>query len=571
MSNIENEAARIKAEIEIVRVQKRQRLRDLDYFILDNSIRESTVGQLRSHTIENKKEIYQEVKRCGIQDIIVASFAHTTRVDDDFCQWLKDEGEDFGKFWSFSEVTEGLKDGVYDTAKVPISLRKNQKYGLYNTVFEVDLANPDCAWDTKFTVDDMCQLIRKWMKWVYNNINRDARILINFRDLPIVMSEAPERLLKIVEFLANMKPKKRMFGLVFEDPMGEYLPEELEAWTASVRRVMDSNDWTSGKLLVHIHQKWDLQTASQMDCLSAGADGVWASLCEEGAAMGHASSTVTLVNLIRLGNKKVLEKYNCTEVRKAAIRVTEITTGKPPHPKQVVYGERALDLVFGFIGVGDFNLGDFFGEKTVNRITTLATPEMLRDRLIYLFGENEQFTLDIAKKMKETIMDDLRSVPPRKEEYHSPVGIAILFDRSGGKLTGDMSDEIAKSKLKETHHKAIITEIRALWDEWDSQDRVQKDDRLQFDSFYHGFLAPYFGCYRCTDTKLALQTMDMDSDGFVDWNEFLVYIKWALNQYPDVQSADEVLSIAFQQGLIPAMRDEKLKHRQKMSGLRHCQ
>lgn len=87
--------------------------------------------------------------------------------------------------------------------------------------------------------------------------------------------------------------------------------------------------------------------------------------------MGHASSTVTLLNLIRLGNRKVLEAYNCKEVKKAAIRITEITTGKPPHPKQVVYGERALDLVFGFVGVGDFNLGDFFGENTVNRITTL--------------------------------------------------------------------------------------------------------------------------------------------------------------------------------------------------------
>lgn len=255
MSNIENETARINAEIEIVRVRKRQRLCNLDCFILDNSIRESTVGQLRSHTIENKKDIYQEVKRCGIQNIVVACFAHTTRVDDDFCQRLKDEGEDFSQFWSFSEITEGLKDGVYDTTTVPTSLRKNQKYGLYNTFFEVDLVNPDCAWGTKFTVNDLCRLIRKWMKWVYSNINREARILLNFRDFPIVMSESPDRLLKIVEFLATMKPQNRMFGLAFEDPMGEYLPEELEAWTASVRRVMDSNGWTSGKLLVHIHQR----------------------------------------------------------------------------------------------------------------------------------------------------------------------------------------------------------------------------------------------------------------------------------------------------------------------------
>ena len=408
---------------------------------------------------------------------------------------------------------------------------------------------------------------------VYDNINPDARIVINLRDLATTMIEAPQRLLKVVEFLANMKPRERMFGVLFEDPTGENLPEELEAWTACVRRVMDSNGWSSGKFLVHIHQKWDLQTAATMDCLSAGADGMWASLCMEGAAMGHASSSVILLNLIRLGNKKVLETYNCTEVRKAAIRITEITTGKPPHPKQVVYGERALDMVFDMGGMGgsEFNLGDFFGVETVNRITTLASPQMVKDRLVNVFGENPLFTIDMAKKMKQTIMDDLRSEPPRKEEYQSPVGIAMLFDRSGGKLTAAMSDEIAKKKVKEPHHEVLIAEIRELWDEWDMADRVQKDNCLQFDSFYHGFLAPYFGCYRCIDTKLALKAMDMDSDGFVDWNEFMVYIKWALNQHPDVKSADEVLAIAFEQGLVPAMRDEKMKYRERLSGFHHCQ
>ena len=186
---------------------------------------------------------------------------------------------------------------------------------------------------------------------MYDNSNKDARILINFRDLPQVMTQAPERLLMIVKFLSTQPPHLHMFALAFEDPMGEYLPEELEAWTASIRRTR----WSSGKILVHIHQKWDLQTASQLDCLSAGADGVWASLCEEGAAVGHACSSVTLMNLVRLGNKKVLETYSCKEVRKAAIAVTKFTTGKPPHPRQVVYGERALDLAFGSRGVGDFN------------------------------------------------------------------------------------------------------------------------------------------------------------------------------------------------------------------------
>jgi 6-pyruvoyl-tetrahydropterin synthase len=570
MSLVKTAARQMRADIDKVAEQKRDRLSEMDFFILDNSIRESTVGQLRGHTIENKKAIYQQVKKCGMHSIIVASFSQMARVDDEFCQWLKEQGEDFDKLFSFSEVCGGkIVDGAYDTETIPIALEKNRKYGLYNTFFEMDLADENVQWGTKFTVKDMCMLIEKRMDWVYDKINPKARILINFRDLPAVMDEDPERLLSIVEFLATMPPKKRMFALAFEDPMGESLPEELEAWTASVRKVMDGSGWKDGRLLVHIHQKWDLQTAATLDCLGAGADGVWASLCEEGAAMGHASSSVCLMNLVRLGNEKVQQTYNCKEFRKAAIEVTKLTTGRPPHPKQVVCGERALDLVFGFIGVGDFNLGDFFGEKTVNRITTLATPQMIVDRLTALFGENPNFTLEIAQTMKEKMLEDLNSVPPRKEEYMSETGLALLFDRSGGKLTDKMSEAIARVCVKEQHHKVIIEEIRELWDFWDAKEQEKGDGRLEFDSFYHGFLASYFGCYRCKGTKRALRAMDMDNDGYVDWNEFMVYIKWALHQYPDVTTADETLEIAFQKGLIPAMRDEKVKNPNDHDGFRH--
>ena len=557
---VRDEVTRMRADIEAVRVQKRERLQNLDFFVLDNSIRESTVGQLRGHTMENKKKIFEQVKKCGIKDIIVASFSHMTRVDDEFCQWLVDSGEDRSRLYSFSEVTEGIKDGAYDTESVPVSLRKNKKYGLANTFFEADFASKDIKWGEKFTVNDMCMLILKWIKWVKENISKDARILLNMRDLPVAMTDAPERVLEIVTFLAQLPEEHRMFALCFEDPFGEFLPEELEAWTASIRRIMDSNGWSSGKLLVHIHQKWDLQTASQLDCLSAGADGVWASLCEEGAALGHACSSVTMMNLIRMGNEKVQQTYNCKHLRSAAYEITKLTTGKEPHPKQPIYGARACDLVFGFLGIGDFDVADFFGVKAPIRITTLATVDMLRDRLINLFGEHEEFKdAKVLQAMKERMLEDLRE--GRKEEYMSKVGIALLFDRSGGKLTTSMSDVIANAKLTEPHHQGIIDEIKREWDEWDSQEK-KKDNCLHFDSFYHGFMQPYFGCYRCVDTRLAFKAIDMDADGLVEWNEFLVYIKWALHEYPDITTADETLQIAFEKGLIPAMRDEKLKNRE---------
>ena len=559
MEEVKAEVARVKADIKKIQVEKRERLKNLDFFVLDNSIRESTVGQLRGHTLENKLAIFEQIKKVGIKDIIVASFSHMTRVDDDFVQYLKDKSYDFSHFYSFSEVTEGIKDGAYDSETVPVSLKKNRKYGIPHTFFEMDLANEDVEWDRKFFSDDMCKLIYKWMKWTYKNINENARILFNFRDLPAAMAVAPERLLYVVRFLSRLPPNERPFALCFEDPLGEYLPEELEAWTAAIRRTMTTNKWSDGKILVHIHQKWDLQTAAQLDCLNGGADGVWASLCEEGAAVGHACSSVTMMNLIRLGNTKILGKYNCLQLRNAAKEVTRITTGKPPHPKQVLYGERATDLVFGFLGVGDFDLAEFFGVETPNRMTSLVTTDMICDHLEHCFGKDPQFNEDMAMKMKELILKDLRS--GRKEEYNSAAGLALLFDRAGGKLTEKMGEAVSSVKVKSEYHKYLIAEVRKEWDFWDQREIEQKDDCLQFDSFYHGFLQPYFGCYRCSTTKKALRALNMDTDGFVDWKEFLVYIKWALSQYPNVSGVEELMSIVFEKGLVPAMRDERKKQK----------
>ena len=555
---VEEETRRITQEVNQYRNQKLSRLRDLDFFILDNSIRESTVGQLRSHTLENKIAIFEEVKKCGLTDIIVASFSNMTRVDDDFCQYLVDSGEDFTNLYSFSEVTEGAKNGRYDTEKIPVSLLKNKKYGLRHTVFEIDLRNPEVKWGDTWTVQDHCQMLLKLFRWVRTEIHKEARILINFRDFSAAISSAPQRVLEVAHFVASLPPEERIFAFMYED-LGDSLPEELGMWTESVRKVMDACGWTDGRLLIHVHEQWDLQTAATLNCLSNGADGVWASVCEEGAAVGHACSLIVAMNLVRLGNKKVLKKYNCVEMRNAARKVTKITTGKDPHPKQVLYGERALDMVFGFpVQVArEFDMAKFFGVKPPNRMNTLASPEMIIDRLVNVFGEHDQFTLEIGQQMKDKMLEDLRS--GRKEEYMSDVGLALLFDRSGGKLTEDMSDVIAKSEVKNFHHQKLIDEIRALWDTWDLMDQVQGDERLQFDSFYHGFMAPYFGSYRCTMTRQALQCLDMDSDGYVNWKEFLVYIKWALRQYPDVENADELLDIAFQKGLIPAMRDEQIK------------
>ena len=71
-------------------------------------------------------------------------------------------------------------------------------------------------------------------------------------------------------------------------------------------------------------------------------------------------------------------------------------------------------------------------------------------------------------------------------------------------------------------------------------------------------MAPYFGCFVCRDTLKALQTIDMDKYGYIDWNEIQVYLKWAMHEYLNIKDVDELLSVAFRKGIIPAMQDELL-------------
>ena len=106
MSDVKHLAKEYKDHL-AERTAKYERLRDLDLFVIDNSIRESTVGELRGHTVENKWAIYNEVKKMKFKNMIVASFSHMTRVDDVFLSELVEKGEDRSTLWAFSEVTEG--------------------------------------------------------------------------------------------------------------------------------------------------------------------------------------------------------------------------------------------------------------------------------------------------------------------------------------------------------------------------------------------------------------------------------------------------------------------------------
>ena len=215
--------------------KKRARLKDLDLIVLDNSLRESTVGQLRGHTLENKRKIYDEVRKCGFQFKIVAAYSHMPRVDDSWVAEIVrecEEGkEDLGNLFAFSEFIESVSQGIPDTKTIPVGLRKMQEQGLINPIIEIDLAIKSINWE-KFTMKDMFTLLTERFKWSRKYLSPDAKIMVNLRDFPDAMVYEMERLFSLVDYIASMPAAERPFGIMFEEPTGKFLPEEVGAWTA---------------------------------------------------------------------------------------------------------------------------------------------------------------------------------------------------------------------------------------------------------------------------------------------------------------------------------------------------
>ena len=179
------------------------------------------------------------MKKVGFQNIIVASFNHMTRLGDTFCSQLKEKGEDFSKFFAFTEFIESVdKDRYPDTATVPIGFKKMKEYGIKHAIIEVDLVYGGIDYK-KFLPEDINNLLSDRMRWVRENLSKDSRIFINLRDFPESMLKNPKRIFQVVHYLSSLPPSERPFGLMYEEPSGKSMPHELAAWTAAVRREME--------------------------------------------------------------------------------------------------------------------------------------------------------------------------------------------------------------------------------------------------------------------------------------------------------------------------------------------
>jgi hypothetical protein len=75
-----------------------------DFFILDNSLRETTVGAPRGHTLEEKHKIIEAMADTGLDEIILGSYGSKVNVDSQVAEQWQHLGKSFDSTWGFSDA-----------------------------------------------------------------------------------------------------------------------------------------------------------------------------------------------------------------------------------------------------------------------------------------------------------------------------------------------------------------------------------------------------------------------------------------------------------------------------------
>ncbi len=156
-------------------------------------------------------------------------------------------------------------------------------------------------------------------------------------------------------------------------------------------------------------------------------------MCKVGAQVGHACSTVTATNLVRVGNTQITEKYDLQKMCKAARIIHSVTTRQPCPSHEEVYGEQAFDVAFLMIAVPHcrFALWVLLNKLGVDhrqvRINELSTVAEIRTAMTQTFGPHELTGWDpqYCEKMWNAIHNHLLTGLSR--DYNSPSGLGHLY------------------------------------------------------------------------------------------------------------------------------------------------
>lgn len=292
------------ARAAIARAQdKLDRLRTVQPFLIDLSLRENPVGARVGQTLADKQALLPQLRSFGFQNILLGTLDYADpdepEVDDDFLQWINaSQPGQLAGGWVFTDI--GIDDGT--GWKPSPSMSKAVFYNVPNVFLEIYLA------EMPYTFAQLQAWLSLSINWLNANLSKTygpPQIIINIVDGCDAFYSNFEQTCTILDQIRD----SGVLGLSFEDDRGTYFPFQVGSYVEIARSYLPDQ-----KILVHMHAGGGFENASLIEAILAGADGVWGGLPKPAAIIGHASLGELLANLIRAGNANIPSSYRVTQL-----------------------------------------------------------------------------------------------------------------------------------------------------------------------------------------------------------------------------------------------------------------
>lgn len=407
---------------------KLEKLRHIEPYFIDLSLRENPVGSNIGQTLRDKLEILPKLREFGFANISLGTLDYAMpdelEVDDDFMMHLRDSGVDMTGCFAFTALGIESADGTFTPDP---SQRKLKAYGIPNTVHEIYLSKAGMS--GMYDFDTLRRSLPASIRWLHENIRGDnggaPRIFINIVDGCDAFAQNLDQTCEILSLLAEQP----IAGVTMEDDRGTFLPFQVGAFVAIIRNYLPP----PFKVLVHIHAGAGFENASVIEALLNGADGIWGGFPKRAAIIGHASIGETIANLARLGNRHV-KRYPLNELLPLATGFQELDERGPVPDDLPILGHNAYRLSFSsfrqipgrFMDLAPEVIGGTYGYRVC---AVISDSPVIAGRLAEITGRPaDSFPLDITQQMIRLMRRDLRT--GRRIDYDKPEQLLELYARA---------------------------------------------------------------------------------------------------------------------------------------------
>ena len=415
--------------------EKIDRLRNVEPYLIDLSLRENAFGARVGQTLQDKLAILPKLREFGFQNILLGTLDYAMpdelEVDDDFMMYLRDHRIDTTGGFAFTDIGIANPDGTFTPSP---SMLKLKAYEVPNTLHEIYLS-PE-GMKGQYDFETLRRSLPATIAWLHANVRGDhggkPRILINIVDGCDAFAENLEQTCEILALLAGQPIE----GVSLEDDRGTYMPFQVGAYVAVARSYLPP----PLKLLVHMHTGGGFENASLIEALLNGADGVWGGLPKRAAIIGHASLGELIANLVRVGNPH-MKAYRLDQLLPLATSLQVLDEQAAVPDDLPILGANAYRLTMTFFEQKRERFMDLvpqaIGGRYGFRVCPLASdPPVIAGRLAEVTGRPpESFPEDVLVQMVRLMRRELRA--GQRIVYDDPVQLMQLYGRAGGLDVGE--------------------------------------------------------------------------------------------------------------------------------------